>query len=453
MTPTSQPRAAWWLARSALVAALGGLLFGFDTAVIAGAVGGLQDRFHLSPGGLGLTVSAALWGTVLGALGAGFPADRLGRRATLQLCALCYLVSAVGCGLAWNWAAVIVFRFVGGLGIGASSVVAPMYIAEISPPQWRGRLVGLFQINIVVGILLAYLSNFAVGQWLAGPAEWRWKLASPALPALLFALLLIGIPQSPRWLVAVGRREEARTILERLGRPADAELREIAAAIEEERRAGQPTLFSPRYRLPVFLAVSLAMFNQLSGINAVLYYLNQIFRWAGFGAFSADLQAVAVGATNLLFTLAAMAVIDRLGRRTLLLTGSLGMAACQAGAGWVLLRGGNAHWLVWLLGGFIACFAFSQGAVIWVYLSEIFPTPVRGAGQSLGSFVHWVTNALISWVFPLMAARSGGYPFLFFGAMMVLQFVVVYRWFPETRGISLEQMQRWLEARGECRSF
>jgi sugar porter (SP) family MFS transporter len=432
------------LAGSTAVAALGGLLFGFDTAVIAGAIDTLRQTFHLSAGSLGLTVSSALWGTVVGALAAGIPADRYGRRATLILCALLYVLSALGCLLARSWPEVVLARFVGGLGIGASSVAGPMYIAEIAPPGWRGRLVGLFQINIVVGILLAYVSNYLLGRLLVGPEQWRWKLGSPGVPAFLFLLFLLWIPQSPRWLVAAGETEQARRVLQQLGRPVEAELREIAAGIEQERQTGRVRLFSRRYRYPIFLAVTLALFNQLSGINAILYYLNDIFRRAGFGTVSADMQAVAVGATNLVFTLIAMAVIDRLGRRTLLLSGALGMAACQAGVAWVFLHPGHAGWLVWLLAGFIACFAFSQGAVIWVYLSEVFPTPVRGAGQSLGSFVHWLMNAIISWSFPGLAERSGGYPFLFFAAMMVLQFFVVWRWFPETRGVALEQIQRRL---------
>ncbi|HEV2387896.1 MAG TPA: sugar porter family MFS transporter [Candidatus Acidoferrales bacterium] len=435
------------LMRATAVAALGGLLFGFDTAVIAGTTQGLTAAYGLSPSSLGITVSSALWGTVLGALFAGFPADRYGRRDSLRLCALLYMVSALGCAFAWNWAAVVFFRFIGGLGIGGSSVLGPMYIAEIAPAAWRGRLVGFFQLNVVSGILLAYFSNYLIGLAGTGGAEWRWKLGAPALPALVFLLLLFFIPRSIRWLVAKGRLEEARQALEALGRSrSELELQSIVASVAGGPAAGAPALFAARNRLPIFLAVSIAMFNQLSGINAILYYLNDIFARAGFSKVSADLQAVAIGATNLLFTIAAMSVIDRIGRKSLLLAGSVGMAACLAGVSAVFFTGRHERALVWLLVGFIASFAFSQGAVIWVYLSELFPTRIRGRGQALGTFTHWIMNALIAATFPLMAAASGAYPFVFFAVMMVLQFFVVLWLFPETRGISLEEMHRKLGA-------
>jgi MFS transporter, SP family, arabinose:H+ symporter len=355
------------------------------------------------------------------------------------------VVSALGCAFAWSWSALVFFRFIGGLGIGGSSVLGPMYIAEIAPAKWRGRLVGFFQFNVVFGILLAYFSNYAVGTMGFGDAEWRWKLGVSAVPAVLFFLMLLGIPESPRWLVKKGRTEEAREVLRLNGEENfEQELKEIVESIDAE-HVTSDALFTTKYRVPIFLAVSIGMFNQLSGINAILYYLNAIFEHAGFSKVSGDLQSVAVGATNLLFTMFAMSVIDKLGRRTMLLVGSVGTAFCLAGVATIFLIGRHENLLVWMLIGYIAFFAFSQGAVIWVYISEVFPNRVRAKGQSLGSFSHWIMNALISWTFPLMAASSGGYPFVFFSAMMVLQFFVVLLFYPETKGISLEEMQRKLK--------
>jgi sugar porter (SP) family MFS transporter len=431
------------LRRSTAVASLGGLLFGFDTAVIAGTTRGLTEAFGLTPSSLGLTVSIALWGTIVGAATAGLVGDRWGRRAGLRVMGLLYLVSALGCAFAWSWTSLVVFRFVGGLGIGGSSVLAPMYIAEIAPARDRGRLVGSFQISIVAGILIAYFSNYLVALNHLGALDWRWKFGIPALPAALFLILLVHILQSPRWLVKRGRTEEARQVLELVGAEDPArELQEIIGSMSAER--AQDRLFVWKYRFPIFLAVSIGMFNQFSGINAILYYLNDIFARAGFSGISGDLQAVAIGATNLVFTLIAMSVIDRLGRKTLLLVGSVGTALCLAGVSLVFFTARHEAALLWLLVGFIAFFAFSQGAVIWVYLSEVFPTQVRAKGQSLGSFTHWFMNALISFEFPRLAAASGAYPFVFFSAMMVLQFFVVLFVFPETKNVSLEEMQKRL---------
>lgn len=434
-----------YLLKSAVVAALGGLLFGFDTAVIAGTTRALTDTYHLTPGTLGLTVASALWGTILGALFAGIPGDRYGRRDSLRGLAVLYFVSAIGCAFAWDWYSLVFFRFVEGLAIGSSSVLGPMYIAEISPPNWRGRLVGFFQFNVVFGILLAYFSNYVVGLQQFGDVEWRWKLGVSAFPAALFLAMLFAIPRSPRWLVKMGRVGEAREVLRRTGEENyEQELTEIVDSIDLEHGHGQESLFQRKYRIPIFLAVSIGMFNQLSGINAILYYLNDIFERAGFSKMSGDLQAVAVGATNLVFTIIAMSVIDRAGRKTLLLIGSVGTAACLAGVATIFLTSRHQRFLVWLLIGYIASFAFSQGAVIWVFLSEVFPNRVRAKGQSLGSFAHWFMNALISGIFPRMAASSGGAPFVFFSLMMVLQFFVVLFLYPETKGITLEAMQKKL---------
>lgn len=433
-----------YLLRSTVVAALGGLLFGFDTAVIAGTTHELTEQYHLSPMTLGITVSSALFGTIIGAMTAGIPGDKYGRRDSLRVMAVLYVLSALGCAVAFNWWMLVVFRVIGGLAIGGSSVLGPMYIAEIAPAKWRGRLVGFFQFNVVFGILLAYFSNYIIGLFNLGGAEWRWKLGVAAFPAAAFLLMLFGIPRSPRWLVKKQRVEEAREVLRQIGEENyEQELQEIVQSIDAEHVTDE-RFFSARYRLPIFLAVTIGLFNQLAGINAILYYLNDIFAAAGFNKVSSDLQSVAIGATNLIFTMIAMMLIDRAGRKVLLLIGSVGTALCLAGVAWIFLNHRHEELLVWLLVGYIAFFAFSQGAVIWVYIGEVFPNRVRAKGQSLGSFSHWLMNGIISLVFPVMAARSGGYPFVFFAVMMVLQFIVVLLVYPETKGLSLEELQRKL---------
>jgi SP family arabinose:H+ symporter-like MFS transporter len=324
-------------------------------------------------------------------------------------------------------------------------VLAPVYIAELAPAKLRGRLVGMFQINIVLGILLAYLSNFCVAKFNLGNLEWRWELGIAAAPALLFLVMLFGIPRSPRWLATQNRVEEAGSVLQSLGSlDYKAELAEIVDSIHLEKSSGVEPLFSRKYRFPIFLAISIGMFNQLAGINAILYYLNDIFAAAGFNKISSDLQAVAIGAMNLCATLLGMTLIDKLGRKTLLLIGSVGTAICLAGVSGIFFTQRHQDLLVWLLVGYIAFFAISQGAVIWVYISEVFPNSVRSKGQSVGSSAHWIMNALISGIFPLMAKSSGAYPFVFFAAMMVVQFFVVLFVYPETKGYTLEEMQRRL---------
>jgi sugar porter (SP) family MFS transporter len=341
----------------------------------------------------------------------------------------------------------VLWRFLAGIAIGGSSVLAPVYLAEIAPAKRRGALVGLFQMNIVVGILLAYGSNFCVARLVGGADMWRIKLAMAALPALLFSGLLFTIPQSPRWLALKGRAAEAAASLRRLG-SADPQLQlaEYAAGAPALPAARQ-TLSWSAHRRPILLAVGLACFNQLSGINAILYYLGDIFAAAGFSGLSADAQSVAVGAMNLLATLLGLALIDRLGRKTLLLLGSVGMAAALLGVALIMRNDAARSWLLALLIAFIACFALSQGAVIWVYLSEIFPTAVRARGQSVGSSAHWLLNAMITGVFPVIAAHSKAAPFAFFSLMMVLQFVTVLFFFPETRGMPLEQMPDLMRGR------
>ncbi len=434
-----------YLFKGTAVGALGGLLFGFDTAVIAGATHQLTQVYSLTPSQLGITVAIALVGTVIGAMSAGAIGQKFGGRDTLRVLAVLYVISALGSGLAWSWPVLLVARFIGGLGIGGSSVLGPVYIAELAPAKWRGRLVGMFQVNIVVGILLAYFSNFVIAQLHLGAAEWRWQLGVAAAPAVLFLIMLFGIPRSSRWLVTQDRIDEARQVLELMGSPdSEAELKEIVDSIHMERSHKSEALFQWKYRKPIFLAATIGAFNQLSGINAILYYLNDIFAAAGFSRMSGDLQAVAIGAMNLVATLIAMTVIDNLGRKKLLLVGSVGTAICLAGVSAVFFTDSHHALLVWLLVAYIAFFAFSQGAVIWVYISEVFPTKVRAKGQSLGSSAHWIMNAAIAYTFPLLAKSSGAYPFVFFSAMMVLQFFVVLFLYPETKGVTLEQLQHQL---------
>jgi SP family arabinose:H+ symporter-like MFS transporter len=433
------------LAKATAVGALGGLLFGFDTAVISGTTHSLTIAYGLSPKALGITVAMALLGTIVGAMSAGIPGQRWGGRETLRVLAAFYVISALGCAFAWNWQTLLVARFIGGLGIGGSSVLGPVYIAELAPAKTRGRLVGTFQINIVIGILLAYLSNYCIGRLGLGAAEWRWQLGIAAFPAVLFLVLLFGIPPSSRWLVTQKRVDEARGVLQMMGAEnPEAELSEIVDSIHLERLQTSEPLFSWKYRFPLFLAITIGMFNQLSGINAILYYLNDIFAAAGYSKMSGDLQAVAVGGMNLAATLLGMSVIDKLGRKTLLLIGSVGTAACLFGVSWVFFANSHQSYLLVFLVAYIAFFAISQGAVIWVYISEVFPSRVRAKGQSVGSSSHWIMNAIIAYTFPQLAKSSGAYPFVFFGAMMVLQFFVVFFFYPETKGHTLEEMQHRL---------
>jgi len=430
--------------RVSLIAALGGFLFGFETAVISGAEKTIQQLWHLDSFWQGFTVASSLIGTVVGSIIAGIPAQKYGRRATLKVIAILYLISAIGCTLSSIWILFITFRFIGGIAVGASSVVGPMYISEIAPAKQRGRLAGSFQLNIVAGIFIAYLTNFLfVG---IGENSWRWMLGIMVIPAGLFALLLRTIPESPRWLVLNNRDEEAEKIFARTGEPNAAKL--VREEHELSKHGTKESLFNGKYKKPIFFAVLLAMFNQLSGINAILYYAPRIFEMAGFDKAHAYLQPVYIGAANLLFTLLAMSFIDRFGRKTLLIIGSVGMIvflALTANA----FRGdisGNSFVLVYLI-GFIAFFAFSQGAVIWVFISEIFPNSVRSQGGSLGSFTHWIMAAIISWTFPIIVERSangGFYSFVFYSAMMLLHLFFVVKFLPETKGKSLENIQKEL---------
>ena len=433
------------LVKSALTGALGGLLFGFDTAVIAGVTHSLQLHYALTEGEKGFTVAVALYGTVIGAIFSGPLGQRIGSRAALRVMAILYVVSALGCALAGPWTSFLFFRFLGGLGIGGSSVLGPVYIAELSPAKWRGRLVGLFQINVVVGILLAYLSNAIIAHFQFGAIEWRLQLGVGVLPAALFLTLLFTVPHSSRWLVTQNRLDEAYRILADLGSPdSRAEVDAIAESIRAEGGLTQHTLFQRRYSKLIFLAVSIGLFNQLSGINAILYYLNDIFSYAGFNSVSSAVQAVVVGFANLITTLVGISIIDKIGRKPLLLIGAIGCFLSLSGVAWIFYTGEHLHLLLALLVGFIISFAISQGSVIWVYLSEVFPTNVRSKGQSLGSSSHWIANGLIANIFPYVAVYSKALPFAFFAVMMVVQFFTVLFIYPETKGQTLEGMQAHL---------
>jgi sugar porter (SP) family MFS transporter len=434
------------LMKATLTGALGGLLFGFDTVVISGIIDTVVKLYGLSDYGKGWTVAIALIGTVVGSFGAGVVGQKLGGRETLRLTAVLYVLSAIGSALAWNWPSLMVFRFIGGLGIGASSVLGPVYIAELAPAKWRGRLVGAFQFNVVFGILVAYTSNYLIRLLHLGAAEWRWQVGVAALPACGFLALLFGIPRSPRWSASRNRIDEALAVLKQMGDPnPEAELADIRAALAEEHTSTHEPVFRWKYRYPLFLAISIGAFNQLAGINAILYYLNSIFSAAGFSQVSGDQQAIAIGFTNLIFTMVGMSLIDKIGRKTLLLVGAAGTASCLAGVAWIFTTNSHPGALVWLLVLYIAFFAMSQGAVIWVYIGEVFPNHVRSKGQGVGNASHWIMNTGIALTFPVIATTMGrGAPFVFFAAMTALQFIVVLLAFPETKGQTLEELQRRL---------
>ncbi|MBL7734319.1 MAG: sugar porter family MFS transporter [Chitinophagaceae bacterium] len=429
--------------RIALIAALGGFLFGFETAVISGAEKTIQQLWSLSPGWQGFTVASSLIGTVIGSFFAGPPAQRYGRKKTLIFIAILYLLSALGCATVSVWFFFVLFRFIGGLAVGASSVVGPMYISEIAPPHLRGRLAGSFQLNIVIGVFIAFLSNFLFLN--IGEDSWRWMLGVMAVPALLFWILLRTIPESPRWLILKDREKEAIPVLQRLG---ETDVTRVIGEIRESVSQHTERLFQEKYSKPIFYAIMLAIFNQLTGINAILYYAPRIFEMAGFDRENAYLQPVFIGLANLIFTMLAMSVIDKLGRKTLLLIGSVGMIVFLGLTAHAFSAdvSGNRLVIVYLI-GFIGFFAFSQGAVIWVFLSEIFPNSVRSKGGSLGSFTHWIMAAVISWTFPMIvegSADGGMYSFLFYSVMMALQLFFVWKWLPETKGRSLETIQKEL---------
>ena len=421
-----------------ITAALGGFLFGFDTAVISGVEQTLQQLWSLTPFQHGLTVSIALIGTVIGSMFGGIPADRLGRKKTLFWIALSYLLSALGTALAHDWNLFLVFRFLGGLGVGASSVAAPMYITEISPARSRGKMVALFQFNVVFGILVAYISNYFLQDI---PQEaWRWMLGVQAFPALLFIITVLNIPESPRWLVLKqGKTIDALSILEIIDPQTAKQTLQHISNSQTDAPIGKPQLFSGKYKIPVTLAILFAVFNQMSGINAIIYYAPRIFEMTGLGKDSALLSSAGIGLTNLIFTLLALNVIDRFGRRKLMLIGSVGLIVTLGLVARAFYLEDFGMTVPVLLFVYIAFFAFSQGAVIWVFISEIFPNEVRANGQALGSFTHWIMAAIVAFSFPSIASYlGGGNTFLFFSGMMLLQVLFVWKMMPETKGSSLE---------------
>ena len=429
-----------------LTSALAGFLFGFDTVVISGAEKTIQGLWGLSPVLHGIAMGSALYGTVVGSLIGGLPADRFGRKLTLLWIGGLYLLGALGSAIAANVWVFIAARLIGGLGIGISTVVAPMYISEIAPPEHRGRLAGMFQFNIVFGILVAFVSDALLAG--IGPHAWRWMLGVAAFPSLAYTLLCFGLPESPRWLISKkGDRDSALKILQKT-RPevelaqVTREADEIAAASSVQASSGG--FWSSRLTRPILLAVLIAFFNQMSGINAILYFAPRIFEWTGLAAKAALLQSVGIGITNLVFTFVGLWMIDRLGRRTLLYIGSFGYIGSLGLVAWAFF---TEHFSIVpvCIFAFIASHAIGQGAVIWVFISEIFPNRQRAEGQALGSFTHWIFAALLTTFFPKMGtAFPPGYIFSFFTAMMILQLIWVKTMVPETKGVPLEQIQKQL---------
>jgi SP family arabinose:H+ symporter-like MFS transporter len=429
-----------------ITSALAGFLFGFDTVVISGAEKTIQTLWGLSSGMHGFAIASALYGTVLGSLLGSWPADHYGRRITLFGVGILYIISAVGCGFAPDVYTLIAARFIGGIGIGVSTVVAPLYISEIAPPKYRGRLAGMFQFNIVFGIIVAYASNYFLGD--IGQDAWRWMLGVAAFPSLLYTVMCLFIPESPRWLLTRKRDRKAGIKVLWLIEPdleheqIEAEADKILSSSYEEVEAGR--FWSRQLRLPILLAFLIAFFNQLSGINAILYFAPRIFEKAGQGAQAALLTSVGIGIVNLVFTFVGLWLIDRIGRRTLLYIGSFGYILSLGLVAWAFFTDRFEIVPVCIF-AFAAAHAMGQGAVIWVFISEIFPNRHRAEGQALGSFTHWIFAALITTVFPVVTEKIGpGYIFLFFCGMMVLQLGWVKLMVPETKGVSLEELEKRL---------
>jgi sugar porter (SP) family MFS transporter len=438
-----------------VTSALAGFLFGFDTVVISGAEQTIQKLWGLSAAMHGLVMGSALYGTVLGSLIGGWPTDKFGRKRTLLSIGALYVLSALGCAFADNVGLFAAARFIGGLGIGISTVASPLYISEIAPPRYRGRLAGMFQFNIVFGIVMAFLSNAILAKF-GGVNAWRWMLGIAAFPSVIYAAMCFGLPESPRWLICQKNDRAAGIAVLKLIEPekTDAELsahaEEIYSASRPE-KTGTAAFWSKGLRVPILLAFLVAFFNQLSGINAILYFAPRIFEMTGLGEKAALLQSVGIGVTNLLFTFVGLWLIDRLGRRTLLYIGSAGYILSLSLTAWAFF---TRHFTIVpvCIFAFIAAHAVGQGTVIWVFISEIFPNRHRAGGQALGSFTHWFFAALLTTVFPITVHLSGadeqpqraGYIFVFFCFMMVLQLIWVKFMVPETKGVPLEDMQRKL---------
>jgi sugar porter (SP) family MFS transporter len=437
------------LIRAAIVSALGGLLFGFDSAVIAGTTSALRQIFSLTDWQVGFVVSSALVGTVTGTLIFTKPADIWGRSNNLKVLAVLFFISAIGCALAWDMWSLSFFRFLGGLGIGGSSVIGPMYVAEISPARIRGRLVLLFQYNVCVGILLAFFSN-ALIQTMGFDVlkmEWRIMLGVGSLPSFLFFITLFTIPESPRWLVAKERYTEAEHVLSLVGEEnIPQEMEDIKKSLHVTEHKTRERLFQKKYAYVIFLGVGVAAFNQLSFVNGFLYYLNDTLKTIG-ATFGGKFQPVIIGVANVIAVTLAMLTIDKIGRKTLLLIGSWGSAIPLAMCAYISYTRNLIDWFPWCLAAFILFFSYSQGSVIWVYISEIFPNRVRSQGQSLGSFTHWGLCTIAALVYPsIVAVKYIGLaiPFFFGGIMMVIQFFVVLFFFVETKKVPLEEMEKKL---------
>jgi sugar porter (SP) family MFS transporter len=444
--------AAGYVMRISLTAALAGFIFGFDTVVISGADKPIQELWHTTPQFHGFFImSMALWGTVVGALAGGWPTQKFGRKKVLIWVGILFTVSAIGSALATDPYSFSFFRFIGGLGIGVSSVAAPTYVSEISTSASRGRLVAMYQFNIVFAILAAYISNYLL-EGVGGDNDWRWMLGVMAIPSLLYSVLVFTVPESPRWLVTQGRDEEAKKILTKIGfADADGELSVIKDALRRESKGGGNSIFNPKYKTIMWLAFLVAFFNQLSGINFILYYAPRILETAGLAAKDSLGSSIIIGGTNLVFTFLGLYLIDRVGRKTLLLIGSLGYIASLAMVAWCFKTQAGPGMLIGFLAMFIASHAIGQGAVIWVFISEIFPNKVRALGQSFGASVHWVFAAIITLVSPIFIDDKNGilkenpWPiFAFFAFMMVLQLVWVLTKVPETKGVSLEDLEKRL---------
>ncbi len=442
------------LLKCTFAAALGGLLFGYDTVIINGAMLDLVKYFQLSPALQGWTVSSALIGCIMGTILIGKPGDVYGSKRLLQLLAILFLASSVGCGLATHISVFILFRFIGGLAIGGASVLCPVYISEISPPKHRGVLAGTFQLAIVTGILLSLISNYLLLN--IGDQNWRWMLFSGALPAVTFFLMLLVIRTSPRWLVKMGRIDEAKKNIEDLSsHEIDTEqtILDIQESINIENTGARINLFKKPYRKITFIGIFVGIINQLTGIGVVFYYSSQIFSIAGFSTDNSMAQSVILGITNLIFTLLAMSVIDKVGRKKLLLTGQMGMMVVLGLFGFGLLTGQIVgYWLVALLVAYIAFFAASQGVVVWVLLSEMFPNIIRARGASMGSFANWVVSASLNFFFPVVigffgttqAAQQLGmsYAFIFFAVVTFVGFIYLKKYIIETKGKTLEQIEK-----------
>ncbi|MCK9414415.1 MAG: sugar porter family MFS transporter [Prolixibacteraceae bacterium] len=434
------------LIRAAIVASLGGLLFGFDTAVISGTTSAVKSLFQLSEWSMGFVVSSALIGTILGTIISAKPGDIWGRRDSLKILGVLFIVSALGCAVAWDFWSLCIFRFIGGIGIGGSSVLGPMYIAEISPAKLRGRLVILFQFNVCFGILVAYFSNAMIGLLNLDVlhTEWRLMFGVGTIPALFFTGMLFTIPRSPRWLVSVHKEKEAENVLVQIGELRVAEeMAEIIDSLKSVSKKVSERLFQKKYLIPIFLGVGVAAFNQLSFVNGFLYYLNDTLNEIG-ASFGGKFQPVIIGVANVLAVSVALLTIDKIGRRTLLLIGSWGSAIPLAFCAYIAWTRNLTELFPWSIAAFILFFSYSQGAVIWVYISEIFPNKVRSKGQSLGSFTHWSLAAIAAQVYPVIVSipKVGlAIPFIFGGVMMIVQFFVVWFFFIETKGVPLEQLE------------